>query len=66
MSDKVYRPKLPTSEVNGYWRKIGMSEQAWMRLSEAMRVQTAWADMLAKQEAAERSNQALQDSVKDD
>ena len=66
MSDKVYRPKLPIAEVNGYWRKIGMSEEAWMRLSEAMRVQTAWADMLTKQEAAQKSNQALQDSVNED
>jgi hypothetical protein len=66
MSEKVYRPKLRTDEVNGYWKVIGMTEEAWMRLSEAMRVQTAWADMVTKQKQAQEANQALQDSLKDD
>ena len=63
MADKQYNVKLDDAEVNGYWRTIGMSEEAWMKLSQAQRVQSAWTDMQAKLKAArEARSKALEHS----
>lgn len=62
MSDhqsKRYSPTLPKWQVDGYYKVLNMSKAAWMALPEATRVQTAWQDMFAKQQAAHEAAEQL-------
>ena len=60
MAKQQYNVKLEPSEVDGYWRILGMDREAWMGLPKAQRVQTAWKDMLNKQQAAQEANERAQ------
>jgi hypothetical protein len=57
-----YSVTLSESQVDGYWRKIGMSKEAWMGMPRATRVQAAWADMQAKIDAAEEALKKARES----
>jgi hypothetical protein len=60
MTKKVYRPKLEQEDVDGYWKILGMAQEAWMDLSEASRVQLAWTDMIKKSEAVHKAYEEAQ------
>jgi hypothetical protein len=59
---KRYTATLSTAQVNGYWRIIGVSQSAWMRMPESQRVQFAWDDMQARIEAAEEATRRARES----
>ena len=60
--EKRYTATLSTDQVNGYWRIIGVSQAAWMRMPESQRVQFAWDDMQAKIAAAEEATRRARES----
>jgi hypothetical protein len=57
-----YSITLPRSQVDGYWRRSGMRESAWMKLPQSTRVQVAWTDMMAKIDQANIAVQKAHDS----
>jgi hypothetical protein len=58
MSSQQYNITLSPAEVDGYWRYIDMSQEAWMKLSKTQRAKIAWDDMFAKQRAAHEAAEA--------
>jgi hypothetical protein len=62
MARQQYNVRLEDSEVDGYWRVIGMAQSVWMGLPKSQRVQTAWADMQVKIAAAEEATRRARES----
>lgn len=61
--EKRYSTSLSQAEVDGYWAEIGMTQEAWMKMTESARVRTAWNDMQARLKASrEATRRALEQS----